>query len=161
MNKRNAILRDKARRSGANYCLAIIEEARRAGLPISLGFALIEQESGFRNVFGHDPTIFAGAGNVTKTKYLAYKRARGHTRMQGVGPAQLTWWEYQDSADRLGGCWVARNNIRVGFELLAALVDRHGEREGLAIYNGGSRNPNHRYAQQVLDRRRKWHNLLT
>ena len=164
MTKRNTVLRDKAKRHGANYCIAIIEEARRADLPISLGFALIEQESGFANVFGHDPTIFAGAGTVTKAKYQRYRRARGsHGQggMQGVGPAQLTYWSFQDRADDRGGCWVARHNIRVGFELLAALVKRHGKRKGLAIYNGGSANPNYAYADQVLARQRKWHDRLT
>src|SRR5262245_30978847 len=101
---RDLSLARRARRWGARYSLRIVREARRAGLPISLGFALIEQESGFRNVFGHDPTIFTGAGTVTRQKYRAYKAARGTTRMQGVGPAQLTWWQFQDQADRLGGC---------------------------------------------------------
>lgn len=163
-SKRDVALREKAKRHGANYALAIVEEARRAGIPVSLGFALIEQESGFRNVFGHDPTIFAGAGTVTKSKYLAYRRQRGANGrggMQGVGPAQLTYWSFQDRADDFGGCWVARHNIRVGFELLAALVKRHGPRRGLAIYNGGAARPNFAYADEVLARQRKWHDRLT
>lgn len=163
LSARDERRREKAIRAGANYARAIIEESRRAGITQSMGFALIEQESGFRNVFGHDPTIFAGAGTVTKGKYLAYKRQRGPSGrggMQGIGPAQLTWWEYQDAADRLGGCWIARNNIRVGFTLLAALISRHGERKGLAVYNGGARTPNCLYADQVLARRRKWHTIL-
>ena len=146
-----------AKKAGANYVWRIIFEARRAGIKPSLGFALVEQESNFSNVFGHDPTIFIGAGQVTKEKYLRYKQARGHTRMQGVGPVQLTWWEFQDRADRLGGCWKPQHNIRVGFSLLADLVKVHGERKGLAIYNGGSVRPNFVYADQVLARRKKWH----
>lgn len=163
LSQHEARLRDLAKARGAEYVTAIFEEARRAGLTRSMGLALVEQESNFSNVFGHDPTIFVGAGRVTKAKYLAYKRQRGPTGrggMQGVGPVQLTWWEYQDRADKLGGCWVARNNIRVGFELLASLIEQHGDRKGLAIYNGGSRNPNFAYADQVLARRRKWHDIL-
>ena len=38
--------------------------------------------------------------------------------MQGVGPCQLTYWVLQDAADRLGGCWDWRCNVRVGFTLL-------------------------------------------
>lgn len=145
-----------AKKHGADFITRIIYEGRRVDLAPYTSLALIEQESNFRNVFGHDPTIFIGAGTVTEKKYKEYKRQRGHTRMQGVGPAQLTWWEYQDRADRLGGCWIPRHNIRVGFELLGALVKKHGLRKGLAIYNGGPNNPNWRYAAQVLDKRQTW-----
>src|SRR3954468_2128002 len=92
---------------GANFALRIVLECRRVELPVSLGFALIEQESNFTNVFGHDPTIMAGAGPVNQAKYMQYKVRRQASRnrlMQGVGPGQLTWWETQDLADKLGGC---------------------------------------------------------
>ena len=38
-------------------------------------------------------------------KYQEYKRRRPRDGMQGVGPAQLTWFEFQDQADALGGCY--------------------------------------------------------
>jgi hypothetical protein len=81
--------------------------------------------------------------------------------MQGVGPLQLTWWEYQNRADLYGGCWKPKCNYRVGFRLLASLVKHHGERKGLAIYNGGLAHPNYEYASSVLDKKDKWHRLLT
>src|SRR3954454_2227897 len=96
----------RLRKHGVAMPLRIIREARRANLPLSLALALVEQESGFRNVFGHDPTIFVGAGTVTPLKYRKYKRARGargQGGMQGVGPCQLTFWTFQDDADKLGG----------------------------------------------------------
>ena len=162
--QRNKELAHKAKQHGAAYSLRIILEARRADIPISLGFALVEQESGFRNVFGHDPTIFVGAGKVTKAKYLDYKRARGTPgrRMQGVGPAQLTWWELQDKADDLGGAWIAKNNIHVAFQHLGALMEKHSTRDALAIYNAGSAGSEQgqRYASQVLARQRRWHKHL-
>lgn len=169
IKKRNRELRDRAKRHGANYALAIIEEARRNKIPVSLGFALIEQESGFRNVWGGDrapngKTTGLQFKPVSKARYLQYKRARGSRGqggMQGVGPAQLTWWEFQDSADQLGGCWIARNNIRFGFRRLAELVRHHGTRKALAIYNGGVGNPQFGYADSVLARQRKWHRILT
>ena len=68
-------------------------------------------------MFGHDPGIFHGAGEVTKRKYLHYKQLRGsHGQggMQGVGPAQLTYYTIQDRADKLGGCWRPGINIAVG-----------------------------------------------
>lgn len=163
MSARDDQLAQIAKRHGANYSLRIIMEARRAGIPISLGFALIEQESRFQNVFGHDPGMpFAGAGAVTKAKYAAYKRvrgSRGQGGMQGVGPAQLTWWEKQDRADRLGGAHVARWNIRVAFEDLAALIKAHGKREGIARYNGSGSAAEH-YASTVLTREARWHDLF-
>ncbi len=156
-------LADRAKAHGANYSLRIIREARRAGIPISLGFALVEQESSFKNVFGHDPTIFVGAGTVTKAKYQQYKAKRGPTGrggMQGVGPCQLTWYEFQDRADRLGGCWLPQHNIRVGFGLVADLIDKHGQQTGLARYNGTGAAAD-RYSREVRERMHKWHGWLT
>src|SRR5436190_7460334 len=97
---RDLALARTAKKHGANYSLRIIQQARKSGIPISLAFALIDQETGgqFNNVFGHDDSIYRGAGKVTKKKYLDYKSKRGPTGkggMQGVGPAQLTWWQYQ------------------------------------------------------------------
>lgn len=154
------ILARRASKAGARYSLRIILEARAAGIPVSLGFALIEQESDFRNYFGSDPTIFVGAGSVTKNKYLTYKGQRGHKLMQGVGPAQLTWWETQDSADRLGGCWKAAVNIRVGFQTLAADMKAHGLKAGVAAYNGAGPAAT-RYANEVLAKRDRWHAHLS
>ena len=67
-----------------------IQEAKRAGLPLELACALLEKESGGgKNVYGHDPSIFRGAGQVTRENYARYKKARlasGNRQMQGVGP---------------------------------------------------------------------------
>jgi hypothetical protein len=162
-NERDLELAKRANAFGANYSLRIILEARRAGIPISLGFALIEQESNFSNVFGHDPGNHSGAGRVTKSKYEAYRARRGPTGrggMQGVGPAQLTYYTVQDAADTLGGCWVPKHNIRVAFELLANLIAQHGEEQGLARYNGTGPAAQ-RYSRKVLERQAKWHRRLT
>jgi hypothetical protein len=157
---RNVLYAIRAKRAGARYSLRIVQEAQRAKVPISLAFAICEQETGFRNVFGHDPTIFVGAGEVTKKKYLAYKAQRGHTRMQGVGPMQLTWWATQDRADQYGGCWKPAYNIRVGLEQLAANVRQHGERAGITAYNGAGPAAQ-AYATSALNRKAKWHRILT
>jgi hypothetical protein len=151
-----------ARRHGLRNPLKALDEGRKAGIFDSLALALSEQESGGRNVFGHDPTIFIGAGQVTREKYRRYKSQRYLTgKMQGVGPLQLTWWEFQDEADRLGGCWKPRYNFRVGYRLLARLIKQHGLRKGLAVYNGGATNPNYVYADQVLAKKNRWHDRLT
>jgi hypothetical protein len=158
---RNLLLARKAKKFGMKNSLRTVIEAKRAGIPVSLGFAMVEQESGDgSNIFGHDPTIFSGAGQVTKSKYLAYKAQRGRTRMQGVGPMQLTWWEFQDAADRRGGSWVPRHNIAEGFTRLASLIRAHGKFRGIALYNGSGPRAD-AYARSVLERERKWHSRLT
>lgn len=138
---------------------AVVEEARRAGLRLALACALLEKESGRgRNVFGHDPTIFVGAGEVTRAKYLEYKRRRvasGNRQMQGVGPCQLTWWEFQDTADREGGCWRPEINMRVGFRHLVALISQHGEADGARRYNG-SGPAAEAYSRDLLAKARIW-----
>jgi len=160
---RDLALARTAKKHGANYALRIIMQARKSGIPISLGFALIEQESNFQNVFGHDPTIFSGAGKVTKAKYQAYKAQRGpqgHGGMQGVGPAQLTWYSYQDEADKRGGAWKPKHNISFAFDHLASLIKAKGMREGIAAYNGSGPAAQN-YADSVLRRQKKWHDWLT
>jgi Putative peptidoglycan binding domain len=138
---------------------AVVEEARRAGLRLPLACALLEKESGGgRNVFGHDPTIFVGAGEVTRAKYAEYKRRRvasGNRQMQGVGPCQLTWWEFQDTADREGGCWRPEINMRVGFRHLVALMKQHGEAEGARRYNG-SGPAAEAYSRDLIAKARIW-----
>jgi hypothetical protein len=169
---RDLQLAHRARSHGAHYSLRIIREARRAGIPISLGFALIDQETGgeFKNLWGHDSTIFIGGhdrkngkrySRVTRGSYKEYKRQRGTTKMQGVGPAQLTWWEFQDAADRRGGCWKPRHNIAIGFQLLADLIRKHGTTHaGVAAYNGSGAAAQS-YADEVLRKRNNWHKRLT
>lgn len=157
---RNVLLARKAKRYGMQNSLRIVIEAKRAGIPVSLGFALAEQETGTgANIFGHDPTIYAGAGVVTEAKYKAYRRRRGHSLMQGVGPLQLTWWATQDAADRLGGCWIPKYNLRVGFSTLAALIRQYGYAKGIERYNGAGPAAV-AYSKSVRARADKWHGRL-
>lgn len=164
MITRDLLLARRAKRHGANYSLRIVREARRAGIPISLGFALVEKESGFRNVFGHDPTTSIPnswkGSEVTKAKYLGYKAKRSSRGFQGVGPVQLTWGGYQDQADRLGGCWIPKHNIRVGFQALGDLVKKYGLRDGCRRYNGAGPAAQ-AYAADLLKRKNRWHKFLS
>lgn len=132
------------------------------GVPFHVLCAFLEQESsGGENVFGHDPTIFAGAGRVTKKKYLAYKKQRDadltHRKMQGVGPMQLTWYEFQDRADLLGGCWRPYINILVGAQLLKEYKDSGKTWAEVATrYNGSSD-----YGKEVAYKITKWKSKLS
>jgi hypothetical protein len=127
--------------------------ARHTGLSLALGCAVLMQESGGGiNEFGHDPTIYAGAGTVTKTKYLAYRAERDRTgKCQGVGPMQLTSKGYQDQADQLGGCWRPLRNLWVGFSVLATNIRRDGLHDGVRAYNG-SGPAAEQYAYRVIAR---------
>lgn len=138
--------------------------ARAAGLNLALACSILMQETGGGlNEFGHDPTVAAGWGTVTKVKYLAYKAlrdAQGHgTRCQGVGPAQLTAVGFQDEADRLGGCWRPLVNLKVGFGSLAGTIRRDGLRQAVVAYNG-SGPAAEQYADRVLARAASYARLL-
>ena len=152
--------------NGGRFGSVIVAEARRARLALPLACALVEQESSFRNVFGHDRVrnpIAKGAA-VTRESYLRYRTWRdAGLGAQGVGVTQLTWPPYQKRADHLGGCWKVRNQLRVGFEVLAAAIARHGIRGGLAEYNAGDpRNAaGLAYAAQVLEREQRWKSVLS
>jgi hypothetical protein len=164
----------RAKRHGAHWPFVIIRNCRRLGVPISAGFALIEKESSFRNVFGHDPTgsipVSWRGTKVTKSKYLHYKRNRQRgAGMQGVGPAQLTWYAFQDSADRLGGCWKARHSIRVGLGVFAhhynsyknrGYSNRSALQYAARDYNGAGPAAE-AYGRDFLRKFDKWHRALT
>lgn len=164
---RDLQLARRAKRHGARYALRIIWEARRAKIPISLGFALCEKESAFTNVFGHDKSASVPAAwkgeEVTKRRYLLYRLNRPHQGMQGVGPVQLTWFSYQDKADRLGGCWKPKYSIRVGFEVMAKLIRSGNGAQSvstLARYNGSGPDAD-AYGKDLLRRQQRWHKWLT
>jgi hypothetical protein len=151
--------------NGGRHGALIVAEAERAGLQLALACALVEQESSFRNVFGHDavanPT--RKGSRVTKERYLRYRDFRDQgLGAQGVGVTQLTFPPFQDQADDLGGCWRVRNQLRVGYQVLADSIARHGVRGGLAAYNAGSpTSPDGlAYAAKVLTRRRRWKQVL-
>jgi hypothetical protein len=168
---RDLRLAEGLRAHGLKNARATIEEARRVGLPLSYALAFLEKESrgtdtdGVRrfglNLFGHDgvPNPVKG-GWVTEARYRQYRtNRRAGMGMQGVGPCQLTWWEFQDMADRLGGCWVPRYNMRVGFGIAKGLIRQHGKQAGAARWNG-SGTAAQNYGRDWIDRQRQWHATL-
>jgi hypothetical protein len=151
--------------NGGRHGALIVAEAQRAGIPIPLACALVEQESSFRNVFGHDAVQnpIPKGSRVTRQSFERYRGFRdAGLGAQGVGVTQLTFPPLQDKADDLGGCWKVGNQLRVGYELLAELIARHGVRGGLAAYNAGtSTSPaGLDYARRVLAHRRRWKSVL-
>jgi hypothetical protein len=169
MTLRDIRLARKAKRHGMQNSLRIILEARAVNLPLNLAFAMVEQESGNgSNIWGGDPAPNGGTAGlnnrtVTKGRYQQYRVTRGSAGrggMQGVGPLQLTWWEYQDAADKLGGCWIPKHNLRVGFTHLARLIRTQGRAAGIMAYNGSGNAAAH-YVVSVEQKARAWHRILT
>jgi hypothetical protein len=149
------------------YGLRIALEASAYEIWPSVLCAVLEQESGFRNVYGHDPVKFPQikGGNVTRLNYLRYKQLRKlGFGMQGVGPGQLTWWEYQDEADRSGGCWRPAPNIATTAWLLAQKRRQAGSwPHAFELYNAGKVGTpaGSAYSNRVQDRQRDWHRRLS
>ena len=134
--------------------------ARR--VPLALACAVVEKETGFQNVYGHDAVrnpVKSPPGGLLAVTHANYREYLGHRRgglgNQGVGPMQLTSPGLQDRADALGGCWLPGPNIRVGLEFLAGNIKRLGLRPGVVAYNG-SGPAAQRYGAEVLARARAW-----
>lgn len=143
----------------ATHLLAAVATTK---IPLSYALALVEKESGFRNVFGHDAVRNPiKGGRVTLVRYRAYKayRRRGWG-CQGVGPCQLTYYSFQDEADQIGGCHKPYPNMVVGFRLLKTLINQHGKQKGAACYNGTGDDAD-RYGRDWVRKQAAWHERVT
>ena len=122
----------------------------------ALAFALVEQESGFRHIFGHDPGGLFPGESVTRSRFrtlLAHVKAGGTSN--GVGLTQITYGGYLVAHP---GIWRKLANVKLGLALIGASVEGHGKREGLARYNGGPNPPavSYGYADSVMRLEKKW-----
>lgn len=138
----------------------VVELANTVGLPLTVAAALLDQESGGgRNVWGNDAVntggVYVKGAPVTREAYLAYKSIRSQIGNQGCGPCQLTATVWQDQADAIGGAWLPRNNMLVGFRAMADLIRRYGLPDGLRRYNGSGIWAE-RYRDQMLGRINTW-----
>jgi hypothetical protein len=165
---RDIILAARARRAGARWPLLIIREARRAGLGerLSTALALVEQESNFRNVFGHDRGAWRPVdGKVTahNVRELLFHVQHLGEPSNGVGLPQLTFLGFILQAQAMGGAHKRRNQLRVAFHALAPEIHQHGLVGGLAQYNAGDPRSSAglRYAREVLIKADRWHRVLT
>lgn len=158
MTARDLLKVARARRAGARHALKIAQEARRIGLPLDLAYALVEQESGFKNIFGCD----YGVGRtfchekVTKAKV---QQLLTSSLANGVGLTQLTYKPFVQEAQREGGAHKPRYQLRVGFRILKDNIRRYGEWTGMARYNGSGSAAN-RYAVELAAKRSRWYRVL-
>lgn len=156
----------RAKRKGIVNPIIAYQEAKRAGLEFAVLCAVLMKETaGGHNVFGHDGggAPCAGWGLVTASKYRQYVALFIRARVaQGVGPMQLTYRGFQTLADKAGGCWKVRPNIRVGAEILAKDIkhssgaDYNGKIwNALRAYNGSAA-----YADSVLQGVKYWRSIV-
>ena len=145
----------------------IVQAAGATGVPLAIAAALIQKETGGKNVYGHDGSTETGPG-VFSTKYgpvtingVTYaqgsdipvtqgnfaeflRRVTAGEKSNGVGPAQLTYAGYFKQYPTYE-FWDALANIKFGLTILADYLD--GDTSDAAIsaagahYNGGT-NPN-------------------
>lgn len=164
--RRDITLARRARAAGAKYALRIVWEARHAGIPVSLALALVEQESGFRNIFGADQGSILKHEKVTKAKVarlLAFVERGGPSN--GVGLTQLTYPPFIRHANRIGGAHLPKYQLRVGFGALKDKLARNPKSwwGALATYNAGRPDSpvGLAYAGKVIAKQRRWHRILT
>ena len=151
--------------AGASFGPVIVAEAKREGLALALALALVDQESGFKNIFGCDlgpqETAPWCHQDVTKERVGALiKHVKAGGTSNGVGLTQLTSIGFIQQAQAAGGAHKPQAQCRVGFQLLHDLIERHGERAGIGAYNGGEGNPNLDYADSVLELKAKWQSRI-
>lgn len=159
--RRNIAKAIRARLHGARWARTIADEAARAEIPYAVGFAAVEQESGFKNIFGHDPGGMYPGQRVTRNKVNAMVQAiRAGRTSNGVGLTQLTYPAFIYEAQNLGGAWKPRNQLRVGFKLLASLHRQHGNwHQAFKAYNGAGYAAEN-YARVMDVRVAKWERHL-
>lgn len=143
----------------------IVKKAEDTGLKLPLACALVEQESGGRNVFGcdaggpfcHDPVT------RERVKHIVDGGKFRHG-MQGIGLTQITWWEFVLKAEKLGGAHLPANQLQVGFALMADYVKSFPFKEALGAYNAGPQSRGlgiqNGYAAEVAAKHEAWAHRL-
>jgi hypothetical protein len=149
---------------GTQRTAEVVELAAAAGLELAAAATLLEKESGGgHNVWGHDDVDTGGhyvkGAEVTKKAYDNYKRDRHRLGAQGVGPTQLTLPDFQDRADKRGGCFDWRVNCSVGFEILAGHIKENGVHDGFRAYNGSGPRAES-YADDAVKKLAVWRSRL-
>jgi hypothetical protein len=151
------ILRD----NGVVNPRVVVDEAKRAKLPLRFAVAMLEKETGIpqRNIFGCDH----GEGrafcheNVTEARV---KSLRSSGLANGVGWTQITFPAFVVQADKLGGAHKPRFQMRVGFRVLKDNMDREGSaQQGFRAYNGTGEDAE-KYGRDAVKVAERWEGIL-
>jgi hypothetical protein len=153
-------LHGAARRHGyrpsLKLCYRIVAAAEDTKTPIYRLAALVEKESGFKFIFGHDAGGWFPGQRVTRRKY---RQLREHLRStwsgaNGIGYVQATYPPFivEDPA-----LWRPKHNLRFGAKLLESLIHDHGLEPGMNSYNG---DPSGAYGRDLLHRSQEYAKAL-
>lgn len=140
----------------------IVQAASATGVPLAIAAAMIQKETGGKNIYGHDaggvystltgPVVVGGIVYekgadipVTSLNFVEFlRRVTAGEKSNGVGPAQLTYAGYFKQYPTYE-FWDALANIRFGLTVLADYLDDDFSDASIssagAHYNGGT-NPN-------------------
>ena len=120
------------------------------GLFISTAAALVEKESGGKNIFGcdfgerftTDPPFCQVAVTKERVKSLIdnFHQPPPGIGANGIGVTQITSMDLVEAAEGMGGAHLVRHQMRVGFRYLNRLIALFGWPEGAAAYNAGPGN---------------------
>ncbi|NLA29808.1 MAG: N-acetylmuramoyl-L-alanine amidase, partial [Propionibacterium sp.] len=162
----------------------IVQAATATGIPLAIAAAMIQKESGGKNVYGHDGSAETGPGvfstrygpvfiggttyaqgsdiPVTQGNFAEFlRRVTVGEKSNGVGPAQITYAGYFKQAPDYP-FWDALANIRFGLTILADYLDDDFSASSIssagARYNGGT-NPGEKalaYGADLLTKTNAW-----
>jgi hypothetical protein len=127
----------------------IVDECLAQGeghLFVSTGAALLQKESGFKNLFGCDHGLTPNNGRAAPFCQCKVTRGRVNRLLEsglrnGIGTSQLTATELVMQAESEGGVEFPRYQIRVGFRtLLGHILALDDFQAGAAAYNAGRGN---------------------
>src|SRR5215210_119463 len=120
------------------------------GLFVSTAAALVEKESGGKNIFGCDfgerftdvPPYCQVEVTQERVEKLIdnFHQPPAGIGANGVGVTQITTMSLVEEAQEMGGAHLVRNQMRVGFRYLNSLIALLGWPEGAAAYNAGPGN---------------------
>lgn len=171
---------------GLSNAAAIVAGAKAAGVPLHIAAAIVEKESGGKNVYGRDSGgIHSSRPNgvtvdgvtyapgdlvpVSRDSYLVFLsrllRADGSwtgVKSNGVGPMQITYWGYHRDARRAGiDLSNPAKNIEFGLRILeghlnGSYTQYSVERAG-TLYNAGTlANGVNGYGRDLWAKSEKW-----
>ncbi len=132
---------------GLKNVKAAVAAAEETGIPFWAACALLQKESGGRNVYGHDSGgTFSHDehASVTAANFFQFlvKVAFQGGRSNGVGPCQITYagnqgGYFREMADEGLRPWVPRDNMVKGFRIILAHKKAKGTwRAAGTAYNG-------------------------
>lgn len=150
----------RLKRAGVRSPKLVIDEAKRANLPLHYALAMLEKETGVpqQNIFGcdHGPGRAFCHEKVTKARVEALIRSN---YANGVGWTQLTYKPFVVKAQVLGGAHLPKYQMRVGFQVLKDNISRLGVQQGFRAYNG-SGPAAEAYGRDAVAKAAKWRHFL-